>query len=112
MKTLTFGQLPAFHEIIMAVEEHCGADGLYPIELNMRGLSMARSLRLALNDCANSLFHGDNGKQGYLFDSHEMVQLLRNLTDASNNPDNSDDQIEWAGDFASGIMFTLGFEWV
>ncbi len=106
MKTLTYGTLPDHSDIITAVRE-CNVLGHYGIELKGRDREM-------FHLCPHGTFQG---RGIYTLNPTEVVNLLESLTCIfDNEPSHGDnwteEECEWAGEFASSILTTLGFEWV
>lgn len=119
MKTLTYGTLPTFLEIEAAFNVEC-PDGLYEVGLPRSGTDFAN-----LN--AAGLLVRDDGIEGiesrytavemahsrntYFYTAAQLYRLLENLTEL-HAIDSDEPYADWAGDFASSILTTLGFEWV
>ncbi len=89
MKSLNYGQLPSRAEFRKAYKKEVGS-GPYKIKF---GLSDARHIGVPGNTVE------------YLTEG-ELWALVKMLIRAFEMGD------EWSGDFASSVLYTLGFEWI
>jgi hypothetical protein len=103
MKTLTYGTLPGFKAFEAAFIGATG--GIYHIRLSVRDMSMFDTI----------------GLEPYAaeYTCEELYSLLEALVAAYDGSEPLDcdaddvaDTADWAGDFASSILTTLGFEWI
>lgn len=100
-KTLTFGTVPSFEEFSAAM---CAAinNGTFGIVCNGSDRSMMDACGLP------------NQTRFTALDLYELVESLAaiNAGHVSHGEPWTDEQMEWAGSFASSILSTLDFEWV
>jgi hypothetical protein len=99
MITLNYGEMPARADFRGAFEAEC-PDGRYAITLNSSDRVNARRCGLDGND-DGELYLEDTHSEGTLW---RVVSALQYEWDLCGE--------EWAGDFASSILYTLGIEWV
>lgn len=99
MVSMSYGTLPSKE----AFDEHFRAavgDNDYTMEL------VGEDARVVQELSGDPQFAGDFGKAGYRFDDDELYNLVGEMIEAWQSGD------EAAGDLASGILYTLDFEWI
>jgi hypothetical protein len=117
--SMTYGALPSFEEFEHDIHTRIDPEGdgkkpywppgtLYPMEL-----VGAHEIELIEGFGATEEFEPErrrtgrhSGVRGFKYDERDMYGLLEYLVEAFNEGD------EEAGDLASGIMGTLGYEWI
>lgn len=104
MIRLTFGTLPTFDEFEPAFYRAASIpQGLYTIILNDSDRRMLEAVGI------------DAGRR---YDCESLYTLVDQLAAISDGHIShgvepwTDEQMEWAGGFASSILTTLGFEWI
>lgn len=115
MKSLTHGILPTEVAFADAYEVEIG-DVTYGMSLNLSDQAMIEACGLS------SLFTNPNGyRVGHMapyrteFTCSQLYALVEALAAANTDERlfmTNNDAANWAGDFASSILATLGFEWV
>ena len=103
--TLCYGTVPSFEAFKEAFDRECPH---YVYELDVRGTDARMFADIGLG----------NGAGHYSVSVQSLYALLDQLGAIAEGHIShgvipwSDEQREWAGDFASSILTTLGFEWV
>ena len=102
MKTLTFGQMPTEQQFHRAFGKQCNVHAMFSIILSDEDYRMFESVGLPfIRSCDEESLYG-------------LVEHLAAIADGQNTHGEpwSDGEMEWAGSFASAIMYSLGFDWV
>jgi len=94
--SMTYGVMPAYSKFVEEYEEEVGRGKKYPMNLKGEGLDAAEGTRF-----------DQTGRQTHDVDSLYIgvVELLEKWEDGGSMADE-------AGSLASGILGTLGFEWI
>lgn len=110
MKTLAYGTLPNHEEFLDAVlNSNSDTGSRYDIEFNRTDKDMMK--------CAGLL---SEGRFETFYEAHKLVAcytaeqlycLVQNLIEL-HETDSDVQYANWAGNFASLILATLGFEWI
>ena len=115
MKTLTYGTLPSFEEFETAMNNTFGSDDDDTVRYDIRFSKVDCN---GIIDCGIELPMLPvlvDGKPTARLDAEHLYALCEALCKFSEYEGASDvttEQLEWAGDFCSSILTTLGFEWI
>lgn len=114
MKTLTYGTVPSFEEFKAAFEGDETIQAMRGYEITLPETSTDyRNLRSAGLLAPERYLSG--AIRGYRmvinYSAEQLYRLIENLAEL-HSIDSDDSFRDWAGDFASSILTTLGFEWL
>ena len=107
MKPLTYGTLPSFFDFKFSFACLVKTER-YDVELGATDARMFEETGLPSGTL------NTNGKYAYSYDVEQLYALCEALVSANDgfNGGESEEEAEWAGDFCSHILTTLGFEWI
>jgi hypothetical protein len=109
-KTLTYGTLPSFESFEAAYGVACNDGYEYTMELNDADCTMF--IDTSIDGIGTNLGcqSPNHTKVTFHFTPRELYSLLEALVE-THRENKCEVECEWAGDFASSILSTLGFDW-
>jgi hypothetical protein len=113
-RSMTYGVLPPYKEFLAAIREnnpdedrpYLAPGQKYPMELVGMDVRVADKIGLEPSGV------GDYGKPRYELTEKQLYAMLKKLVRVFDSNMKDEAMREAAGDLASSVMTTLGFEWI